>query len=166
MRTSEIVYVDCIDVEPSRLILKHVFNSGDEPIRNDSTVEPIRNDSTVKPTENDPTEADILFRIVDEDGNDVTDRERGLLLYNSGTVCDDNFNDNAAFAICKEMGYVSAITWESGNYFDVQEDLEIKLDDVSCSEQSWSSCSYSESHNCGHSEDVVLTCKGKIFNVV
>ena len=154
---------------PVTLYIIYIFNSDDEPIRNDSTVEstendstvePIRNDSTVKPTENDPTEADILFRIVDEDGNDVTERERGLLLYNSGTVCDDNFNDNAAFAICKEMGYVSAITWESGNYFDVQEDLEIKLDEVSCSEQSWSSCSSSESHDCGHGEDVFLTCLG------
>ena len=124
-----------------------------------TTVEP----ATVQPTENDSTEAKISFRIVDEDGNDVTERERGLLLYNSGTVCDDNFNDNAAFAICREMGYVSAITWESGDYFNVQEDIEIKLDDVSCSEQSWSSCSYTESHNCGHSEDVFLTCLGNFY---
>ena len=114
------------------LILKNAFNS--EPIR--------------------------TFRIVDEDGNDLTEEGRGLLIYKGGTVCDDYFNDNAAFAICREMGYFSAITWESGNYFDVQENLEINLDDVSCSEQSWSSCSYSESHNCGHSEDVFLTCLG------
>ena len=114
------------------LILKNAFNS--EPIR--------------------------TFRIVDEDGNDVTERERGLLLYNGGTVCDDYFNDNAAFAICKEMGYLRAITWESGNYFDVQENLEIKLTDVRCSEQIWSSCSYSESYGCVHSEDVFLTCLG------
>ena len=146
--------VHCIDVEPIKLILNHLFNSDDEPSENEPTV---------KPTENDPTEADILFRIVDEDGNDVTERERGLLLYNGGTVCDDNFNDYAAFAICKEMGYVSAITWESGNYFSFQEDLEIKLDDVRCSEQSWSSCSYTESHNCGHSEDVFLTCLGNFY---
>ena len=120
------------------LILKNAFNS--EPIR--------------------------TFWIVDEDGNDLTEEGRGLLIYKGGTVCDDYFNDNAAFAICKEMGYLGATTWESGNYVSFQEDLEIKLDDVSCSEQSWSSCSYSESHNCGHSEDVVLTCTGKIFNVV
>ena len=85
------------------------------------------------------------------------------MLYKGGTVCDDDFNDYAAFAICKEVGYVSAITWESGNYFDVQEDLEIKLDDVSCSNHIWSSCSYSESNNCGHSEDVFLTCLGNFY---
>ena len=88
-----------------------------------------------------------------------------MLLYKGGTVCDDDFNDNAAFAICKEMGYLRAITWESGNYFSFQEDLEINLDDVSCSEQSWSSCSYNESHNCYHREDVILTCTGNFSNV-
>ena len=122
-----------------------VFNSDDEPIRNDSI------------------EADISFRIVDEDGNDLTEEGQGLLLYNGGTVCDDDFNNFAAIAICKEMGYFSAITWESGNYFSFQENLEINLDDVSCSEQSWSSCSYSESNNCGHSEDVFITCLGKFY---
>ena len=30
--------------------------------------------------------------------------ERGLLLYDGGTVCDDNFDDNAAHAICNELG--------------------------------------------------------------
>ena len=119
------------------------FYSDDEPIRN------VIN------------QADILFRIVDEDGNNVTEKERGLLIYKGGTVCADDFNYYAAFAICKEMGYVSAITWESGSYFSFQENLEINLDDVSCSNHIWSSCSYSESHNCYHREDVFLTCSGK-----
>ena len=148
--------VHCIDVEPNKLILKHLFNSNDEPSENYPTVEP---------TENDLTEADVSFRIVDEDGNDITEGGRGLLLYKGGTVCDDDFNDYAAFAICKEVGYVSGITWESGtgNYFSFQEDLEINLNDVRCSENIWSSCSYSESHNCSHSEDIFLTCLGDIF---
>ena len=106
-----------------------------------------------------------MFQIVDENGNDVSEDERGLLLYKGGTVCDDDFNHYAAVTICKKMGFPSAQKWENGNNFDLQDNLDIKLDDVRClDDHEWSSCSYRESHNCAHSEDVFLTCgEGKLF---
>jgi hypothetical protein len=44
------------------------------------------------------------FAMVDSDGNALNGGELGLLLYNNGTICDDNFDDNAANAICQYMG--------------------------------------------------------------
>ena len=90
--------------------------------------------------------------------------EQGLLLYMEGTVCDDGFDDNAANAICKEMGYESSQGWVSGLlYDDMQNSLDTNLDDVHCREEVWSSCSYLTSEeDCGHNEDVFITCIGKI----
>ena len=89
----------------------------------------------------------------------------GLLLYKGGTVCDDFFNDNAANAICKLMNFTSASRWTGaeGKNFHIQRNYDIKLDDVECYGEDWKSCSYSEYHNCGHGEDVFLSCKGKVL---
>ena len=122
--------------------------------------------SDVEPTRNsDSTEASILFQIVDKNGNDVPEDERGLLIYKGGTVCEDDFDYYAAATICKQMGFPGAKSWESGYYFGWQYSLDIKLDDVKCLDyHEWSSCSYNESHNCEHDEDVFLTCgEGKLF---
>ena len=88
-------------------------------------------------------------------------RVLGLLLYNNGTVCDDDFSAHSANAICREMGYSGQIIWNSGDNWDIQEEYEIKLDDVICTQGGeWSSCTYSETDNCGHHEDVFLECSG------
>ena len=86
----------------------------------------------------------------------------GLLLYEGGTVCDDYFDDNSANAICREMGYSRSISWRSGSelsHGERQDSLDINLDDVKCTDGDWKTCSYSTSHNCGHSEDVFLSCQ-------
>ncbi|KAL5253611.1 hypothetical protein ACHWQZ_G013415 [Mnemiopsis leidyi] len=109
----------------------------------------------------DAEQSAVGFRIVDVSGDDVATGERGLLLYNGGTVCDDSFSENSANAICREMGYSGSFLWVSGSsysYGERQTSLDITLDDVQCSDDDWNSCSYSTSHNCGHSEDVFLTC--------
>ena len=83
----------------------------------------------------------------------------GLLLYKSGTVCNDEFDDNAANAICSLMGYAAiGSEWSSGSKWGIQDTYGIALDDVECSTRSWSSCTYSEHHDCSHYEDVFLTC--------
>ena len=85
--------------------------------------------------------------------------ETSLLLYDGGTVCDDHFDSTAADAICRDMGYADvAGRWNSGIYRDSQKDLGISLDDVRCGSADWSSCIFSKTHNCGHSEDVFLAC--------
>jgi hypothetical protein len=84
---------------------------------------------------------------------------KGLLLYNGGTVCDDDFDENAATAICKEMGHTGANYWTSGaDSFRIQHDLEIKMDEVHCMNDTWSSCDFDQFHDCSHREDVFLEC--------
>ena len=66
----------------------------------------------------------------------------------------------AASAICNEMGYgTSAGSWESGIVWDsLQNSFVIAMDDVVCSTNNFAECTYSREDNCGHSEDVFLTC--------
>ena len=101
------------------------------------------------------------FSIVDQEGNPGADF--GLLLYNGGTVCDDLFSDNAAQAICSlaVRGWQpeDISSWSSGDYqWEMQESYDIKLDNVKCREGNWASCTYDETHNCKHSEDVFISC--------
>ena len=96
------------------------------------------------------------FTLVNEAG--VPGQVAGLLLYYGNTVCDDGFSDNSAIAICREMGYPGFHSWRNGQFYDIQANLEIGLDDVVCSSGSWDSCTSTTSHNCAHGEDVHLTC--------
>ena len=77
-------------------------------------------------------------------------------------MCDDGFNQNAADAICSLMGYPNTGSeWTSGEVkWSIQTIYSITLDDVNCQTSSWSSCTYSETDNCGHGQDVFLTCFG------
>jgi len=103
------------------------------------------------------------FTLVNDEGQtlDVThEQSAGLLLFDGQTVCDDGFSDNSANAICREMGYSRARSWRSGYFYVIQPNYDIGLDDVVCSSDSWDSCTYTSSHNCGHDEDVHLVCEG------
>ena len=60
------------------------------------------------------------------------------------------------------MGYAGYTRWDSGLKWTIQSRLSITLDDVTCSSGEWSSCSYTLSHNCDHSEDVFLQCEGEL----
>ena len=86
---------------------------------------------------------------------------KGLLLYRGGTVCDDYFSDDSANAICRLLGYSSHSSWSSGYKWEIQSNYDIKMDDVQCSREDWTSCTYETYHNCDHSEDIFLTCTGK-----
>ena len=98
------------------------------------------------------------FRIVDIEGYDAG--TSGLLLYKGGTVCDDNFNQNAANAICSFLGYdTGGSEWNSGNRWSTQSEYSISLDDVTCRSNDWSACTYRKDSNCVHDEDVFLICK-------
>ena len=104
-----------------------------------------------------------VFQLVDRYGNEIDGDDLGLLLYRGGTVCDDSFDNTAAYAICKEMNYESAIRWTTDEFFGVfQTRHNIKLDDVRCDTPDWDSCTYLPyNDNCFHSEDVFLSCSGK-----
>ena len=105
-----------------------------------------------------------MFALVDAKGRTITKSENfggeemGLLLYKGGTVCDDYFDNLAANAICRQMGFKSATRWTNEKSYKTQQDYEIKLTKVVCEDSEWESCSYSEEPNCQHNEDVFLSC--------
>ena len=114
-------------------------------------------------TSDESDETEQGFRLVNEQGETPQPGEWALLLYNGGTVCDDDFGLTEAQVICKELGFGSVFDQKSGDLFGIQADLSINLDDVDCSEgSSWSDCDFTTTHNCQHSEDVFLICTGKL----
>ena len=64
-----------------------------------------------------------LFRLVTDSGEDVSPGERGLLLYKGGTVCNVNFSDHSANAICRLLGYSRASNWTSGYHYNLNHQL-------------------------------------------
>merc|ERR1719232_70282 len=100
------------------------------------------------------------FKLINRYGHAVGGNRMGLLTYQGGTVCDDYFSWNSAHAICRVMGYASARSWRHGRLYGVQQThRRIVMDDVRCRYSWWNYCSYRMSHNCGHHEDVFLTCR-------
>ena len=101
------------------------------------------------------------FSLVNSDGNIFGANTLGLLIYHGGTVCDDSFTDISADTICHIIGYpLGHTSWSIGNNWSIQSNYEITMSNVECSSGDWSSCLYSFSHNCDHSEDVFLQCNG------
>jgi hypothetical protein len=102
------------------------------------------------------------FAMVNQDGDRTA--SAGLLLYNGGTVCKDEFNDHAAVAICKKMGYDGSNTgWSSIDPTDwgIQDNYEIKLDNVNCRGDAWEECDVDANPKyCDHDEYVFLACGG------
>lgn len=64
----------------------------------------------------------------------------------------------AAAAICKEMGYTCAGSWKVGVLLGETFGLPIAMDNVECRGNTWPECDFELSHNCGHDEDIVLSC--------
>ena len=104
---------------------------------------------------------------MDQNGNEIQGEEfdeeegYGLLLYRGGTVCDKNFDDTAADAICKTMNYTSAIRWTSGKGVgsNLQEKYDITLNSVNCDIPEWENCTFADPRNCDHYDDVFLSCR-------
>jgi len=94
-------------------------------------------------------------------------RQGRLEVYHSGTwgtVCDDYFNIASARVVCKMLGY-SNVGYVIGNRYGAGRG-PIWLDDVRCSgtETSLLNCPNRGwgSHNCGHSEDVSVSCYNEV----
>ena len=75
-----------------------------------------------------------------------------------GTVCDDGFGSNEARSACHSLGF------SGGSHTNYNSGLSasILMDDVDCtsSTQNFLTCTHRGwgTHNCGHHEDVLLTC--------
>ncbi|KAL5267885.1 hypothetical protein ACHWQZ_G004814 [Mnemiopsis leidyi] len=78
------------------------------------------------------------FRLIDQNRNTITWAEEGLLLYNGGTVCDDDFNSYAADVICKDMGFPYYGSWRYAYIWPtLQSSYTITLDDDSGISWEW-----------------------------
>ncbi|XP_070551855.1 scavenger receptor cysteine-rich domain superfamily protein-like [Ptychodera flava] len=78
-----------------------------------------------------------------------------------GTVCDDDFDDNDAEVVCRQLGYNYGEILQAGSHG--QGLSSIAMDDVDCSghELKLKKCAYRGlgEHNCKHDEDVSIRCK-------
>ncbi|XP_024909487.1 transcobalamin-2-like isoform X2 [Cynoglossus semilaevis] len=86
---------------------------------------------------------------------------------NWGTVCDDDWDLRDANVVCRQIGCGHGVALHYSSVFDHGTDL-ILLDNVNChgSESNLTECSSMGwlRHNCGHHEDVGLTCSGTSGN--
>ncbi|PIK40074.1 hypothetical protein BSL78_23080 [Apostichopus japonicus] len=78
-----------------------------------------------------------------------------------GTICDDEWGDNDASVICRQLGYGGyGIGWQSAKFGEGTD--PIWLDNVACSgsEQHIEECGSNDwgAHNCGHDEDASVSC--------
>uniref|UniRef100_A0A8C4WMW7 Lysyl oxidase homolog n=1 Tax=Gopherus evgoodei TaxID=1825980 RepID=A0A8C4WMW7_9SAUR len=81
-----------------------------------------------------------------------------------GTVCDDDFSIHAANVVCKELGYVEAVSWVSSSKYGKGEG-KIWMDNVHCTgkEVTLAACTTNGwgVTDCKHTEDVGVVCSEK-----
>ena len=98
--------------------------------------------------------------MVNSDGEAAGAGELGLLLYKQGLVSDNIFNYKAADAICVELGFKWATRWTSDSTrFAIQDNYDIKMNNVRCESDSWTSCAFKTvPRDFDHFKDVFLEC--------
>ncbi|XP_010225858.1 PREDICTED: LOW QUALITY PROTEIN: lysyl oxidase homolog 2 [Tinamus guttatus] len=81
-----------------------------------------------------------------------------------GTVCDDDFSIHAAHVVCRELGYVEAVSWLPSSKYGKGEG-RIWMDNVHCSgkESTLAACTSNGwgVTDCKHTEDVGVVCSEK-----
>ena len=84
-----------------------------------------------------------------------------------GTVCDNNWDENDALVVCRQLGYSSAVSAPNRAWFG-RGSGKIWLDDVECegNESSIVNCRHRPwgVHNCGHYYDASVICSSKSNN--
>ncbi|XP_063685327.1 deleted in malignant brain tumors 1 protein-like [Bolinopsis microptera] len=97
-----------------------------------------------------------------------TQSGHGLLMYQEGTVSYDGFDDTTADWICRFMGYENAADWVNDRQFSFQDDLPIKLNNLVCSNTSYSDILPKCQSRIGtaddsHDEDIWIWCNSVVI---
>ena len=59
------------------------------------------------------------------------------------------------------MNFTRAERWTTKESFNIQSNYGIHLSNIECNSLAWKSCTYTEkTNNCGHGEDIFLSCTG------
>ena len=87
-----------------------------------------------------------------------------------GTICDDSWDINDAHVVCRQLGYLYAVSALPGHLVP-DGTGQIWFDNVDCTgtEQNLTSCNHNGLgiHNCVHGEDAGVVCSstGKKYNL-
>ena len=104
----------------------------------------------------------LSFSVIrlNNNGNFGTSTGRVEVLHNGkwGTVCDDRFDHHDATVVCRMLGYIKGLT-----HIVSPGEGDIWLDDLECKgdEMSIFDCPRATEHNCGHAEDIGVSCSGR-----
>ena len=96
-------------------------------------------------------------------GGSTPNEGRVEVYYNGtwGTVCDGSWSRTDGNVVCRMLGYPGAVSTSRGGHFGAG---RIWLDGVNCSgsENSLLNCSHNGwgDHDCDHSKDVGVVCRG------
>ena len=84
--------------------------------------------------------------------------DNSLLMWGAGYVCDDGFDQESARVACQSMGFDDVGTFETSQ--DIPSGAVFSLDDFTCDmyDMYMTDCQYTENHNCGGSEAIMLVC--------
>ena len=98
------------------------------------------------------------------DGGGYPNQGRVSLYYNGqwGTVCDDQWDINDAYVVCRMLGYPKAVAFTTRSSFGGAQDGPIWLDEVNCTgnENTLAACPHFGWGNsdCDHTEDAGVIC--------